>query len=50
MLFITNTGGEGVWNLEIWSLGFVCDLVFGAWDFDCYHKALIPLTFRPLPG
>ena len=28
-----------VWNFVFGLLGFVCDLVFGAWNFRDFHKA-----------
>jgi hypothetical protein len=28
-----------IWNFEFGSLGFVCDLAFGAWNFLDFHKA-----------
>jgi len=27
-----------VWNFVIGSLGFVCILIFGAWNFQYFHK------------
>jgi len=33
----TTTIGTLVWNFEFGLLGFICVLVFGAWDFhDCH--------------
>jgi len=37
MPFGTNAGGSGVWNFEFGSLGFSCDLIFGAWNFNNFH-------------
>jgi len=33
MRYGTNTCGSFVWNFEFGSLGFICILVFGAWNF-----------------
>jgi len=32
-----DSGSSGVWNFEFGSLKFICDLVFGAWDFHDRH-------------
>ena len=26
-----------VWNFGFWSLEFICDLVYGAWNFQNFH-------------
>jgi hypothetical protein len=33
----TTVGGSFVWDFEFESLGFICDLVFGAWNFPDSH-------------
>ena len=30
--------GCAVWNLEFGSLGFICNLAFGAWNSIIFHK------------
>jgi hypothetical protein len=36
-MFSIHRGHPSGMKFEFWSLGFVCDLVFGAWDFQNFH-------------